>query len=122
MVEYLENLRKELLMSEKTDLLERKYNSIKRIRKLFINARNSLLKFDKSLNLIHFVDSINTISTIMLHIYMIAIGIKDPIINSMSPSLVFITIMCSSKLITSCIIHGKVYEQTEKLLLTFDEL
>jgi len=53
---------------------------------------------------------------------MIAIGMKDPIINSMSPILVFITIMCSSKMITSCIIHGKVYEQTEKLLLTFDEI
>ncbi len=58
----------------------------------------------------------------MLHIYMSAIGTKNRDINAISFTLIFSTVLLASKLITSCLVHGLVYEESEKLFLTFDEL
>jgi len=53
---------------------------------------------------------------------MTAIGMKNPIINSISSALVYSTSLMVMKLIASCLIHGMVYEKIESLLLSFDEL
>jgi hypothetical protein len=122
MVEYLEKLRKNLVMIDVSKLLNKRSNSIKDLRKSFVRARNSIIKLDHSLYLIHLIDSILTISTIMLHIYMLAIGISDPYLKFLSSVLVFITILCVTKWLLSSIIHGMVYEEVDKIYLYFDEL
>jgi len=53
---------------------------------------------------------------------MTALGVKDSDINAISSTLIFSTVLIVSKLITSCLVHGLVYEESEKLFLTFDEL
>jgi hypothetical protein len=53
---------------------------------------------------------------------MTALGVKDSDINAISSTLIFSTVLIVSKLITSCLIHDVVYEESEKLFLTFDEL
>ncbi len=58
----------------------------------------------------------------MLQIYMSVIGVKNRDINAYSLTLIFSTGLIASKLITSCLVHGLVYEESEKLFLTFDEL
>ncbi len=110
------------MLINKKDSLHKQSNSIKNIRNSFISARNTVSKLDQSLRLIHFIDSILTVSSIMLHIYMTALGVKDSDINAISSTLIFSTVLIVSKLITSCLIHDVVYEESEKLFLTFDEL
>ncbi len=122
MVEYLENMKEKLAMIDKTELSNKRLNSIKNLRKSFLRARNSILKLDHSLYLIHLIDSILTISTIMLHIYMLAIGMTDPILKSLSSVLIFVTFLCVTKWLLSSIIHGMVYEEVDKIYLYFDEL
>ncbi len=122
MVEYLENMKEKLAMIDKTELSNKRSNSIKNLRKSFLRARNSILKLDHSLYLIHFIHSILSIFTIMLHIYMFAIGRTDPILKSLSSALMFLTILCVIKWLLSSIIHGMVYEEVDKIYLCFDEL
>jgi hypothetical protein len=122
MVEYLEKLRKNLVMIDVSKLLNKRSNSIKDLRKSFVRARNSIIKLDHSLYLIHLIDSILTISTIMLHIYMFAIGMSDPILKFLSSALAFVTLLCVTKFLFGSIIHGMVYEGVDKIYLYFDEL
>jgi hypothetical protein len=58
----------------------------------------------------------------MLQIYISAVGVKNRNVNAFSLTLIFSTVLIASKLITSCLVHGLVYEESEKLFLTFDEL
>ncbi len=51
-----------------------------------------------------------------------AIELKDFDIKAITSTLILSTVLLVSKLITSCLIHGLVYEESEKLFLTFDEL
>jgi hypothetical protein len=53
---------------------------------------------------------------------MSAVGAKVSDIKALSSTLIFSTVLLVSKLITSCLVHGLVYEESEKLFLTFDEL
>ncbi len=122
MVEYLENMKEKLAMIDKTELSNKRSNSIKSLRKSFLRARNSIIKLDHSLYLIHLIDSILTISTIMLHIYMFAIGMSDPILKFLSSALAFVTLLCVTKFLFGSIIHGMVYEGVDKIYLYFDEL
>ncbi len=122
MVEYLENLRKNLAVIQESELTYERLNSIKNLRKSFISARDSISKLDHSLYLIHFIDSILSISTIMLHIYMFAIVMSDPYLKFISSILVFITILCVAKWLLSSIIHGMVYEEVDKIYLFFDKM
>jgi hypothetical protein len=121
MVEYLANLRKELKNIDKTDLKNR-LNFVKDIKQSYFRARNTIQKLDRSLYLIHFIDSILTIFAIMLWIYMTAIGMSNNVINSVSKAITFATIICAIKLITSCLIHGMTYEESEKLFFTLEEI
>jgi hypothetical protein len=121
MVEYLANLRKELKNIDKTDLKNR-LNFVKDIKQSYFSARNTIHKLDRSLYLIHLIDSILTIFAIMLWIYMTAIGMNNNIINSVSKALRFATIICVIKMITSCLIHGMTYEESEKLFFTLEEI
>ncbi len=122
MVEYLANMKEKLALIDKTESSNERSNSIKNLRKCFLRARNSIIKLDHSLYLIHLIDSILSISTIMLHICMLAIGMTDPILKSLSSALIFITILCVTKFLFSSIIHGMVYEEVDKIYLYFDEL
>jgi hypothetical protein len=122
MVEYLENLRKNLAMIQGSQLTDKRSNSIKNLRKSFISARDSISKLDHSLYLIHLIDSILSISTIMLHIYLFAIGLSDPIIKSLSSALIFVTFLCVTKFLIDSIIHGMVYEEVDKIYLFFDKM
>ncbi len=122
MVEYLENLRENLAMIQESKLTNKRSNSIKNLRKFFISARDSILKLDHSLYLIHFIDSILSISTIMLHIYVLAMGMTDPILKSLSSALIVITILCVIRWLLSSIIHVMVYEEVDKIYLFFDKM
>jgi hypothetical protein len=122
MVEYLENLRKNLAVIQESELSNKGSNSIKNLRKSFISARDSIIGLDHSLYLIHLIDSILTISTIMLRIYLFAIGMSDPFIKSLSTFLIFITLLCVTKFLFGSIIHGMVYEEVDKIYLFFDKL
>jgi len=53
---------------------------------------------------------------------MTAIEMKDPVISSFSSALIFKPFISVSNLITSCLIHGLVFEETEKLFSAFEEL
>jgi hypothetical protein len=121
MVEYLANLRKELKNIDKTDL-KNKLNFVKDIKKSYFRARKTIQKLDRSLYLVHFIDSILTISMIMLWIYMTAIGMSNNIINSVSKALRFTTTICVIKMITSSLIHDMTYEESEKLFFTLEEI
>jgi hypothetical protein len=68
MVEYLTDIKGKLSMIDKNEFLNKKSKVIENLRNSFINARDVIMKLDHSLYLIHFIDSILTISTIMLHI------------------------------------------------------
>jgi hypothetical protein len=68
MVEYLVGIKGKLSMIDKNEFLNKKSKVIENLRISFINARNAVSKLDHSLYLIHFIDSILTIATIMLHI------------------------------------------------------
>ncbi len=122
MVEYLEKLRKNLVMIDASELSDKRSNSFKNLRESFVRARNSVIKLDHSLYLIHLIDSILTISTIMLHIYMFAVGMGDPVLKFLSSALVFVTFLCVTKFLFDSIIHGMVYEEVDKIYLYFDEL
>jgi hypothetical protein len=122
MVEYLENLRENLAMIQESKLTNKRSNSIKNLRKSLISARDSILKLDHSLYLIHLIDSIQSISTIMLHIYALAIGMTDPILKSLSSALIVITILCVIRWLLSSIIHVMVYEEVDKIYLFFDKM
>jgi hypothetical protein len=121
MVEYLANLREELKNINKTDSSEKKLNFIKNVKQSYFRARNTVIKLDQSLYLIHLIDSILNVSAMMLWIYMTAIGMNNEIVNSVSKALIFTTIICLIKTITSCLIHGMVYEENEKLFLCLEE-
>jgi hypothetical protein len=65
---------------------------------------------------------IEMIIKISFSIDMAAIGIKYPIVKSLSSVLLFSSILCIFKMIIGYSIHGMVYELTEKIYLTFDSL
>ncbi len=113
MAEYIENLRENF---------SNKKISIKNLRKSFNETKNKISKLDQSMNLIQSIDIFITISGIMLQIYLFAVGSETKTLNSLSSTFILSTIMMSSRLIINCLIHGSVFEGTEKLFSLLDEM
>ncbi len=113
MAEYIENLRENF---------SNKKISIKNLRKSFNETKNKISKLDQSLNLMQSIDMFITISGIMLQIYLFTVGSEIKILKDMSSTFIFSTIMISSRLIINCLIHGSVFEETEKLFSLLDEM
>jgi hypothetical protein len=58
----------------------------------------------------------------MLDIYVVTFGIHFQSFRGITKSLKLESVVNAIKLIISCLIHGSVYEETEKLYFIFDEL
>ena len=102
--------------------MKKKYNLITNIRKSFINCRNTVIKLDKSLSLPQFGDCIVTITSIMTSIYIACIGRYDPFFGRYTSTLFISTLLLISKMTINCLIHGMVYEESQKLFSVFEEL
>ncbi len=113
MAEYIEKLRENFSNNK---------ISIKNLRKSFNETKNKISKLDQSLNLMQLIDMFITISGIMLQIYLFAIGSEIKILKSLSSTFIFSTIMISNRLIINFLIHGLVFEGTEKLFSLLDEM
>jgi hypothetical protein len=58
----------------------------------------------------------------MLDIYVITVGAQFQIFKEISANLTLQSVINAVKLIITCLIHGLVYEETDSLYLSFDEL
>ncbi len=120
----------DFLHSLKTKLKESTDNSAKSsrseliisIRKSYIEARNSMKELDSSLHLLNFIDCVNSITGLMLDIYVITVGAQFQLFKEILANLTLESVINAVKLIISCLIHGLVYEETDSLYLSFDEL
>ncbi len=113
LTEYIENLRENF--SNNTI-------SIKNLRKSFNETKNKISKLDQSLNLMQLIDMFITISGIMLQIYLFTIGSETEVSKTLSSTFIFSTFLTTCRLIINCLIHGSVFEGTEKLFSLLDEM
>jgi hypothetical protein len=58
----------------------------------------------------------------MLDIYVITVGTQFQLFKEVSAEFTLESVINSVKLIISCLIHGLVYDETDSLYLSFDEL
>ena len=95
---------------------------ISNIRKSYIEARNCMRDLDNSLYWINIVESVTSITVIMLNIYIITVGIQIAIIKQFIFGYITALISFTLKMIINCFLHGLVYEENENLFIALDEL
>ncbi len=122
MSDFLDSLKN--LFKESFDTLSQTSRSelILNLRKSYIEARNSTRELDSSLYLLNFIDCVTSITGLMIDIFVITVGIHFQSFNGITKGLKLESVANAIKLIISCLIHGSVYEETEKLYFIFDEL
>jgi len=79
-------------------------------------------ELDSSLHLLNFIDCVNSITGLMLDIYVITVGTQFQLFKEFSANFTLESVINAVKLIISCLIHGLVYDENESLYLSFDEL
>ena len=114
-VEYLSYLRDKYLSN-----ISPNYENVRALRISFIKTRNDFMELDRSLSAIHLFDSLGSVSVIMVHIFILVVGNRT--FSSVSSILILTTAISAAKLLTHCVIHGKVSEEVEQLFLKLDEI
>jgi len=122
MTELLRQLTFKVKQMNKIQSNEIRSQMITEIRKSYIDARNSVRKLDKSLYLAQFIDTVSSILDLMINIFMITSGNKIPYYEKYLANVMLGTVINVIKLMMSCLIHGMVYGQSERLFLCLDEL
>ncbi len=122
MSDYLNSLKNQL--KESFDTLSRNSRSelILNLRKSYIEARNSMTELDSSLHIFNFIDCVNSITGLMLDIYVITVGTQFQLFKEISADFMLQSVLNAVRLIINCLIHGLVYDENESLYFSFDEL
>jgi hypothetical protein len=122
MSDYLNSLKNQLKESFITLSQNSRPEFVSNLRKSYIEARNSMRELDSSLHLLNFIDCINSITGLMLDIYVITVGTQFQLFKEILVNSTLESVVNAVKLIISCLIHGLVYDENESLYLSFDEL
>jgi hypothetical protein len=122
MSDYLNSLKNQLKESFITLSQNSRPEFVSNLRKSYIEARNSMRELDSSLHLLNFIDCINSITGLMLDIYVITVGTQFQLFKEILANSTLESVVNAVKLIISCLIHGLVYDENESLYLSFDEL
>jgi hypothetical protein len=122
MSDFLDSLKKQLKESFDTLSQTSRSELILNLRKSYIEARNSMRELDSSLYLLNFIDCVTSITGLMLDIFVMTVGIHFESFKEITAGLKLESVANAIKLIISCLIHGSVYDETEKLYFIFDEL
>ncbi len=122
MSDYLNSLKNQLKESFNTLSQNSRSELILNLRKSYIEARNSMRELDSSLHILNFIDCVNSITGLMLDIYVVTVGTQFQLFKEISANSTLESVVNALKLIISCLIHGFVYDENESLYLSFDEL
>ncbi len=122
MSDFLDSLKNELKESFNTLSRNSRSELILNLRKSYIEARNSMTELDSSLHLLNFIDCVNSITGLMIDIYVVTVGTQFQLFKEISADFMFQSVLNAVKLIISCLIHGFVYDEIESLYFSFDEL
>ena len=122
MSDFLHSLKNQLKESFNTLSQNSRSEFILNLRKSYIEARNLMRELDSSLHLLYFIDCVNSITYLMLDIYVITVGSQFQLFKELSAIVTLESVINAFRLIISCLIHGLVYDENESLYLSFDEL
>ncbi len=95
-------------------------NRMMYLKNLFLETRNTIYKLDRSIGFVLILDITDTMINIMMNIYAFALAENIPALKHYSQNIVYEGIASSLKLLISCVINGKVYEESHRIYLVLD--
>lgn len=95
-------------------------NRMMYLKNLFLETRNTIYKLDRSIRFVLILDITDTMINIMMNIYAFALAENIPALKHYSQNIVYEGIASSLKLLISCVINGKVYEESHRIYLVLD--
>ncbi len=95
-------------------------NRMMYLKNLFLETRNTIYKLDRSIRFVLILDITDTMINIMMNIYAFALAENIPALKHYSQNIVYESIASSLKSLISCVINGKVYEESHRIYLVLD--